>query len=150
MWFTARPVGEAVDRPLRAFLPLPITQNQLILLVRGQQTKTLVKAPGVPVGLIQDLTDKKKNWRGGVMSPWWLEFTLMGGCDSSAVFQVLLLQCLTPPRLLCSLRMAHCIFCCCHGSSCLFETMTGSSVMSPDLTLNPHARPHANTPWFVV
>lgn len=60
VWFRVRPVGEAVDRPLRLFLPLPITQNQLILLVRGQQTKTLVKAPGVPVGLIQDLTDKKK------------------------------------------------------------------------------------------
>lgn len=96
VWFRVRPVGEAVDRPLRLFLPLPITQNQLILLVRGQQTKTLVKAPGVPVGLIQDLTDKKKKLKRRCDVAMVVGVYPDGGCDSSAVFQVLLLlQCLT-------------------------------------------------------
>ena len=57
VWSGMWPVGEAVARPLRLFLSLPITRNQLILQVRGQQTSR--KAPGVPVELIQDLTDKK-------------------------------------------------------------------------------------------
>lgn len=54
VWFSERPVGGAVDRP---FESLPLSSQ--IVPVKGQgklKKKAFIKAPGVTVGLIQDLT----------------------------------------------------------------------------------------------
>lgn len=59
VWFSVWPVGEAVDCP---FETLPVaSHNTKPADPAGQRSadENLVKAPGVPVGLIQDLTDKK-------------------------------------------------------------------------------------------